>query len=157
MRKYLLIIFAVAALALAVAGCKQQEAPTGTGTPQTPIPQATPQVTGPPTFVAAGKTPEDHVNAYYTAYKEKRFEDVFNMAPAENKAKQPKTDFISARQGMPITEFKVGPAQKQGDKELITVEYDLGAAGGIWVSNWEFQKKGDKWEAVRYLSNMKPQ
>ncbi|MDP1808665.1 MAG: hypothetical protein Q8L35_03915 [Actinomycetota bacterium] len=155
MKKYL-IVFAVVALAVAIAGCKQQQAPTG-GTQQ-PIPQTAPQQpVGPPTYVAAGKTPEDHVNEYYNAYKEKRLEDAFNLAPAENKAKQPKADFISARQGMPITAFKVGPTQKQGnDKAQIAVEYDLGQ-NGTWVSTWEFQKKGDKWEAVRYLANMKSQ
>lgn len=154
MRKYLLV-FAVLVLALAIAGCKKEQAQTGVNPP--PITQTKPQPVGPPTFVAAGKTPEDHINDYFNAYKEQRLEDAFEMQPAENKAKQPKTDFLALRKSMPITEFKVGETKKLGaNKVQIAVEYSIGQYG-TWISTWEFEKKGDKWEALIYKASPKGQ
>lgn len=150
MRKFTIII-AIVLLALAIAGCQQDVPPVNT---QQPAPQAAPQPSGPPTYVAEGKTPEEHVKAYFDAYKEGRLEDAFKLAPAENKAKQPKDSFVSTRKGMPITTYKILPVKTQGDKVQVEVEYDIGQFG-TWVSSWEFQKKGDKWEAVRYLASTK--
>lgn len=154
MRKYLLV-FAVLVLALAIAGCNKEPAKTGVNPP--PMTPAKPQPVGPPTYVAAGKTPEDHINDYFNAYKEQRLEQAFDLQPAENKAKQPKTDFLALRKGLPIKDFKVGETKKQGaNKVQIAVEYSIGQYG-TWVSTWEFEKKGDKWEALTYKANAKGQ
>jgi hypothetical protein len=146
--KYL-IILAVLALAVAVAGCKQETQPQPQPNNTQQAPDAQTQPAGPPTYVEDGKTPEDHVNEYYTAYKDQDWEKVWKMAPAENKVKQQKDEFISSRKGMPIDGFKVNPAQTQDSQEWIDVEYDIPQVG-TWVSTWQFEKKDDKWVAVSY-------
>ncbi len=152
MKRYILISVAVLIAAVAAVGCRQQTPPAN---PAQPAPQATPQQVGPPTYVAKGKTPEDHINTYFNAYKEQRLDDAFDLQPAENKAKQSKKDFKELRKGMPIDDFKVGETQKTGNNTVaIAVEYNIGQFG-TWVSTWEFEKKGNRWIAVRYKASQK--
>lgn len=159
MRKITLVIFMLVITILAAAcdrGGTQQAAPTAPptqGAPNMNTPADPSRPAPPPTMVADGKTPEDHVKAYFDAYKEGRYEDAYELQPSANKVKQPKDQYVPLRKSMPITEYKVNPSQEQGGQTLIAVEYDLGAQGK-WISTWTFQKKGDKWEALEYRANM---
>ena len=154
MRKFYLIIAAFVVLVLVITGCRGN---TGSKQQTTPRQPTTTKPVGPPTYVAKGKTPEQHVQDYYNAYKEQRFDDAFDLQPAENKAKQAKEEFVNLRKGLPIDEFKVLPVETQDqNRMMISVEYNVGQYG-VWVSKWEFEKKGGKWEALRYLASMKEQ
>jgi len=108
---------------------------------------------GDPTVVADGETPEDHVKEYFEAYKEGRYEDAFELQPAENKVKQPKDEFVPLRESMPISDYKIQPAREEGSSQMIDVGYDLGEMG-TWISSWTFEKQGDDWVAVRYVASM---
>jgi hypothetical protein len=115
--------------------------------------QAPAQTNVPPTVVAEGKTPKDHVIEYYDAYKEGRLEDAFNLAPTETKAAQPHDDFIANRKGMPISDYTIKSESEEGNRVTIDVQYDLGQ-NGAWVCSWTFEKEDGKWEALSSHSAM---
>lgn len=118
------------------------------GTTQTPV------KAGKPTVVPKGKTIEQYVTDYFSAYKEGRYEDAYKLQPAENKAKQSLEEFISLRKGFPITEFTLMPTKTVGNQATIDVEYSIGQYG-TWVSSWLFEKKNGQWIAIRYQSGSK--
>ncbi len=156
--KKLLAVAAVCAIVL-VAGCAKKTIPStgadqGASGVQTNQAPAAPKETGPPTIVEDGKSIEDHVIAYFEAYKDQRLEDAFELQPAENKTKQPKDQFVPLRKGMPITDYTIHPTSENGDQSVIEVEYVL-EQYGTWVSTWTFEKQGDGWVAVRYLASPK--
>ena len=161
MRRLLLALM-VALVLVSAASCDRTEdtadtsSPSGTTEQQAQPPGATaidPAELGDPTIVADGKTPEDHVKAYFDAYKEGRYEDSYELQPAENKVKQPKDEFVPLRKSMPISDYKVQPTRDEGSSKMIDVAYDLGQMGS-WISSWTFEKQGDDWIAVRYVASM---
>jgi len=96
------------------------------------------------------KTPEQYVTDYFNAYKDQHLSKAFDMQPPENKARQPKADYVALRKSMPLSEFKLQPTEKQGDNILVVpVEYHIGIYG-TWISRWEFEKNDDQWAAKRY-------
>ncbi len=163
MRRLLLVSMVALVLLSAAACAKNADIPdtpssSDANQQQAPTPGATtidPADLGDPTLVADGKTPEDHVKEYFDAYKDGRYEDAYELQPAENKVKQPKDEFVPLRKGMPISEFNIQPAREEGSSMMIDVQYDLGAQlGGSWISSWTFEKQGDDWIAVRYTASM---
>ncbi len=161
MRRLLLVLM-VALVLVSAAACDRNtdttDEPSSSGTTQQqsqPPSGSTidPAELGDPTIVADGKTPEDHVKEYFDAYKEGRYEDAFELQPAENKVKQPKDEFVPLRKSMPISDYKVQPTREEGSSKMIDVSYDLGQMGS-WISSWTFEKQGDDWIAVRYVASM---
>lgn len=159
MRRYIPVIVLML-VALTAAACSRtsetnstdQSTPPQNEQPGQSAPPATPEVKD-PTYVADGKTPEDHVKEYFEAYKEGRYEDAFELQPGENKLSQPKADFVPLRESMPISDYEMSAVREEGNQAFIEVGYDLGQ-NGAWISAWTFEKEGDKWIAVRYKASM---
>lgn len=153
MKKYLLIPAIILIISMII-GCQRNGGQTQNNTTQTTPGQTTTQQVGPPTVLNKGVTPKEHVDKYFSAYKEKRFDDAFALQPAENKAKQTKKDFISLRSSLPIDDYNIVPARKEGGQTIIDVEYEIGQYG-TWVSRWIFEKDDGRWTALKYSADPK--
>lgn len=151
-RRLFLIISLISIIALI--GCTKQSSQPQTNVPEHGTSTQAPKKVGKPTVVPKDKTIEQYVTDYFNAYKEGRYEDAYNLQPAENKAKQSLEQFVSLRKGFPISSFTLLPTKTVGNQATIDVEYSIGQYG-TWVSSWVFEKKNNQWIAVRYQSGAK--
>lgn len=112
---------------------------------------------GPDTVVPADLSLEQYVEKYYQAYKEKRWEEAYNMQSAGRKAQETLEGYISSHSSMPLTDFKVLPASEIDNTAQVSAELNLsGMSGGRpWVTTWSFTKKDGKWIVEGTKSGMK--
>lgn len=120
--------------------------------------QETPKDVGPPTYVAKGMTPTQHVEKYYQAYKDQKWEEAYNLQPAVSKAREDLEAYIESHKEMPLTTFSVS-APKEDTKDTASVEAVLGlggSGGGMqWMTVWSFKKDGARWIAEQTQSGIK--
>lgn len=151
------LILLVAVALIALAGCRKQEA----AEPKIPHVQSetTPKQLkkGPDTEVSEGMSLDAYVTKYYQAYKDKRWEEAYQMQSAGRKAQENLQAFIQARSGMPLESFKVAPPTMTENSAEVKVELQLsGMSGGQpWITTWMFTKKGGKWVVEGTKSAMK--
>lgn len=109
-----------------------------------------------PTVLKDGETIEDHVIAYYDAWKEGRYQDAYELQPAERKAVESVEEFTQLRQQYGnISEYEVAPTVVNDREAQIDVQYDLGD-NGVWACRWFFEKnKDDQWVAVSFKAGMR--
>lgn len=151
MRKLILIPVLLLALAivLVAGGCrKEPEAKPQLKIPQVESESAPEQAEkGPDTVVPEDTTLDGFVRKYYQAYKDKRWEEAYQMQAAGRKAQESLEAFVSARSGMPLDGFEVDPPAIAGNTAEVKAELQLaGMSGGQpWITTWMFSKKGDDW------------
>ena len=149
--KFKLIIAIMIVVAVTITGCGKAETPPPTNQQgQTPPPAEQPKDLGPPLVREEGVSPEEHVRKYFDAYVAKDYNAAYEVQPAFNKAKQTLDEFSTQRGGFPITAYEILPVTEQDDKQVVSVQYDLGEQYGVWVSTWTFTKDGSSWTADRF-------
>lgn len=95
------------------------------------------------TKVAAGKTPEDHVKAYFDAVVKGDFATAYDLLPADKKAAQDEAAFAEQLKGYGITSYKIDDVtEKDGETQVLATAT---MAGGSFQYLWTFVKDGDAW------------
>ncbi|MBC7265448.1 MAG: DUF4878 domain-containing protein [Coriobacteriia bacterium] len=95
------------------------------------------------TKVAAGKTPEDHVKAYFDAVVKGDFATAYDLLPADKKAAQDEAAFAEQLKGYGITSYKIDDvSEKDGETQVLAT---ASMAGGSFQYLWTFVKEGDTW------------
>ena len=151
MRKLVLILVLLSALAtvLIAGGCrKEPEVKPEVKIPHVESESAPKQLKkGADTVVPKDVTLDVFVQKYYQAYKDKRWEEAYQMQGASRKAQESLEAFISARSGMPLDGFEVEPPSIAGNTAEVKAELQLGGMSGgqPWITTWMFGKKGDDW------------
>lgn len=109
---------------------------------QTTVP---PEKVGPPTVLPKDVRPEDWVRSYYEAYKKGDFEKAYTYLPALNKARETTEAFKSSRQQMPITSFRIEPAEetREGTATVVRVPVTIESSGMNFKTTWIFEKQPD--------------
>lgn len=95
------------------------------------------------TRVADGKTPEDHVKAYFDAIVGGKYEDAYNLLPADKKAAQDAASFGEQLKGYGIESYKMGETTTSGEDTLVNATATM--AGGSFDYVWTFTKVDGKW------------
>lgn len=162
-------VIAIGVMLILSFGCSKQPAPKPkVSTPATSNPHtdASREFTqeeqtdvGPPTYIAEGVTPAQHVEKYYQTYKEQNWEEAYALQPASSKARETLEAYIQSHQTMPLNGFTVGKPSEETDG-VVTIEATLelgGDGGGMnWATLWTFKKDGKKWIAEKTQSGIKP-
>jgi hypothetical protein len=95
------------------------------------------------TKVAAGKTPEDHVKAYFDAVVKGDFATAYNLLPADKKAAQDEAAFAEQLKGYGITSYKIDNVTEKDDETQVLATASM--AGGSFQYLWTFVKDGNDW------------
>lgn len=164
--KVFAVLLIIAALLLSF-GCAKKAAQTPQQKPVSPhvnssqqFAQEEPAKLGPPTVVAEGMTPSDHVKKYYQAYKDQKWQEAYDLQPAGSKARESVDSYTESHKVMPLNSFTVSEGKEEADKTMsVEAILDLGGqgAGSKWMTVWTFTKDGDNWVADKTQSGIKPQ
>lgn len=96
------------------------------------------------TVVAAGKTPEQHVRAYFDAVVAKDFATAFKLLPTSKQQEYgDEAAFTSQLSGYGITAYTIDNSTESGTDWQVTATATMG--GGNFSYLWTFVKDGDKW------------
>lgn len=95
------------------------------------------------TKVAEGVTPEQHVEAYFSAIVAGDYQKAYDLLPADKKAAQDAASFGEQLAGYGITEFKLGETTEAGGDTKVTATATM--AGGSFDYVWTFTKVDGKW------------
>jgi len=95
------------------------------------------------TKVAAGKTPEDHVKAYFEAVLKGDYATAYALLPADKKAAQDEAAYAEQVKGYGITKYTIDDvSEKDGETQVLATAT---MAGGSFQYLWTFVKDGDGW------------
>lgn len=96
------------------------------------------------TAVAAGKSPEQHVIAYFDAVVAGDFSAAYKMLPTAKQAEYGSEDAFSTQlTGYGITSYTIDSATESGDEAQVTATAVM--EGGNFQYLWTFAKDGDNW------------
>lgn len=95
------------------------------------------------TKVAAGKTPEEHVKAYFDAVLDSDFATAYDLLPADKKAAQDEAAFAEQLKGYGITSYTIDDVTEKDVEAQILATASM--AGGSFQYLWTFVKDGDGW------------
>lgn len=96
------------------------------------------------TVVAAGKTPEQHVTAYFDAVVAGDFSAAYKMLPAAKQAEYGSEEAFSTQlTGYGITSYTIDESTENGDEAQVTATAVM--EGGNFQYLWTFVKDGDDW------------
>jgi hypothetical protein len=119
-------------------GTPQAAAPT-TGAPAAP--------TGEQTMVAEGKTPEEHVAAYFDAVVAKDYATAFALQPADKIAGRTVESYQADVEGYGISAYTIlGSGEQQGYTQ-VTASVTTAAIGEVKYV-WSFQETAEGWVVV---------
>lgn len=114
---------------------------TGMGTGAAPAAQFDPATA---TKVAAGKTPEDHVKAYFDAVVAGDYATAFVMLPSAKQAEYgEQAAFAEQLAGYGVTGYTIDDVTESGNEAQITATANM--PGGAFQYLWTFVKEGDVW------------
>ncbi|MCL4078167.1 hypothetical protein MX659_00875 [Coriobacteriia bacterium Es71-Z0120] len=95
------------------------------------------------TKVVAGKTPEDHVKAYFDAVVKGDFATAYELLPADKKAAQDEAAFAEQLKGYGISSYTIdNVTEKDGETQVLAT---ASMAGGSFQYLWTFVKDGNDW------------
>lgn len=95
------------------------------------------------TKVAAGKTPEGHVKAYFEAVLKGDYAAAYALLPADKKAAQDAAAYAEQVKGYGITAYTIDDVtEKDGEAQVLATAT---MAGGSFQYLWTFVKEGEGW------------
>ena len=95
------------------------------------------------TKVTAGKTPEDHVKAYFDAVVSGDYATAYALLPLDKKAAQDEATFAEQLKGYAVQSYKINSAKDTATGAEVNVTATM--AGGDFEYLWTFVKDGDTW------------
>lgn len=95
------------------------------------------------TKVAEGKTPEDHVTAYFDAVVEGDFATAYELLPLDKKTAQDEAAFAAQLEGYGVESYQIDDVKTTDTGAEITATATM--AGGGFQYLWTFVKDGDTW------------
>ncbi len=95
------------------------------------------------TKVAAGKTPEQHVKAYFEAVISGDYATAYKLLPLDKQTAQDEATFAEQLKGYGVQSYKIDDVKTTDTGAEITATATM--AGGDFQYLWTFVKDGDTW------------
>lgn len=109
-----------------------------------------------PTYLPKDSDFKSYVSKYYQLVKDEKFNEAYEMAPTERRARDTLENFAASLKSMPIQSYEVGEAVVKGDEAEVKAVMQLGgmAQGSKWIVIWFFvkDKKKNLWEVKKTQS-----
>lgn len=105
------------------------------------------------TKVASGVTPKKHVEEYFQAIIDGKYEVAFNLLPTDKKAGTDASAFGQQLKSYGMSAYKITDDKASGDEEVV--DASVTTSGGTFGYTWTFVKQGSGWLVKsRVLSGM---